>query len=72
MEGIDFFETYVPVLQWKTVQLVLILEVLLGLKSKQGEVTAASIHADIHECDKVYVKMPRVFEQFSKKGHKTF
>ena len=36
IEGIDFFETYAPVVQWTTVQLMLILEVLLDLKSKQG------------------------------------
>ena len=34
LEGIDFFETYVPVFQWTTVRLMFILEVLLGLKSK--------------------------------------
>jgi len=34
VEGIDFFETYAPVVQWTTVRLMLILEVLLGLKSK--------------------------------------
>ena len=39
LEGIDFFETYAPVVQWTAVKLVLILEVLLGLKSKQGDVT---------------------------------
>ena len=32
--GIDFFETYAPVVQWTTVRLMLILEVLLNLKSK--------------------------------------
>jgi hypothetical protein len=32
VEGVDFFETYAPVVQWTTVCLMLILEVLLGLK----------------------------------------
>ena len=31
LEGIDFFETYAPVVQWTTVRLILILDVLLNL-----------------------------------------
>ena len=66
IEGVDFFETYAPVVQWTTVHLMLILEVLLGLKSKQGDVTAAFLHADIDEVENVYVKMPRGFEKKGK------
>ena len=33
LEGIDFFEMYAPVMQWTTIRLMIILEVLLGLKS---------------------------------------
>ena len=69
MEEIDVFETYAPVVQWTTVQLMLILEVLLGLKSNQGDVTTEFIHADIPEYEKVYVEIPRLFEQFSNNGH---
>ena len=70
LEGIDFFETYAPVVQWTTVRLMLILEVLLGLKSKQGDVTAAFLHADIPEGENVFVDMPRGFEQYTKSGRK--
>ena len=62
LKGIDFFETYAPVVQWTTVRLMLILEVLLGLKSKQGDVTADFLHADLGEDKKVFVDMPRGFE----------
>ena len=62
IEGVDFFETYAPVVQWTTVRLMLILEVLLDLKSKQGDVTAAFLHADLGEDEEVYVRMPRGFE----------
>ena len=61
LEGIDFFDTYAPVVQWTTIRLMLILEVLLGLKSKQGDVTADFLHADLGKDDKVFVDMPRGF-----------
>lgn len=66
LEGIDFFETYAPVVQWTTVRLMLILEILLGLKSKQGDITAAFLHADLDEKEKVYVQMPLGFRQKGK------
>ena len=47
LEGIDFFETYAPVVHWTTICLMFILEVLLSLKSKQGDVLAAFLHADL-------------------------
>ena len=68
LEGIDFFETYAPVDQWTTVRLILILEVLLGLKSKQGNVTADFLLADSGEDEKVFVDMPRGFEVKGKNG----
>ena len=52
--------------QWTTVRLLLILEVLLGLKSKQGDVTAAFLHADLGKDEEVYVRMPRGFEKRGK------
>jgi hypothetical protein len=66
IEGVDFFETYAPVVQWTTVRLMLILEVLLDLKSKQGDVTAAFLHADLGKDEEVYVEMPRGFKQDGK------
>ena len=66
LEGIDFFETYAPVVQWTTVRLMLILEILLQLKSKQGDVTAAFVHANLEENEKVYVRMPLGFRQQGK------
>ena len=53
-------------MQWTTVRLMLILEVLLDLKSKQGNVTAAFLHADLEEGEEVYVKMPRGFQKRGK------
>ena len=45
LEGIGFFETYAPVVQWTTMRLMIILEVLLGFK--QGDVTVPFLHTDL-------------------------
>jgi hypothetical protein len=66
IKGVNFFETYAPVVQWTTVRLMLILEVLLGLKSKQGDVTAEFHHTELDDGKEVYVKIPRGFKQEGK------
>ena len=66
LEGIDFFETYAPVVQWTTVRLMLILEILLQLKSMQGDVTCAFLHGELGPDEKVYVEMPLGFRQKGK------
>ena len=68
LEGVDFFETYAPVVQWTMIWLMFILEVLLGLKSKQGDVTCAFLHADLAPDETVYVAMPLGFNTKSKNG----
>ena len=59
--GVDVFETWAPVAQLTTIQMMLILEVLLGLCSKQGDVTAAFVHALIDSRADIYVAMPHGF-----------
>jgi hypothetical protein len=68
IEGVDFFETYAPVVQWTTIRLMFILEVLLGLKLKQGDVTCAFLHADVEPGETIYVDMPLGFNVKSKNG----
>ena len=63
---INFFEIYAPVVKWTFVCLMLILKVLLGLKSKQGDMTAAFLHADLDEGKRVFVEMPHGFKQEEK------
>ena len=64
----DYFETYAPVVMWTTVRLMLILECLLDLKSKQGDVNCAFLHAHLSEEETVYVHMPQGFTQYDKRG----
>ena len=47
-----------------------ILEILLGLKSMQGDVTCAFLHTDLEENKTVYVDMPMGFTQYGKNGKK--
>jgi Reverse transcriptase (RNA-dependent DNA polymerase) len=46
-EGIDFFDTYAPVVNWLTVRLMLVLSEILGLATKQVDYTTAFVHAPI-------------------------
>ncbi len=64
IEGVDYFETYAPVVQWTTVQLMPVLECLLGLVSKQGDITCAFLHAHLEEGENVYLEMPQGFKQY--------
>ena len=49
LEGIDFFETYAPVVKCTTTRLMIILGILLQFKSKQGDIISAFFHAKLEE-----------------------
>jgi hypothetical protein len=66
--GIDFFENDAPVIQWTTIRLMFILEILLGLKSKQGDVLCAFLHVELEPDENVHVEMPLGFSQHAKDG----
>jgi Reverse transcriptase (RNA-dependent DNA polymerase) len=76
IEGVDFFDTFAPVVNWTTVRLMLILSIILGLSTRQVDYTAAFVHAPIdhdpnwdnmtedeRERAGVYLEMPRGFSQ---------
>ena len=46
---------------------MLVLECLLDLKSKQGNVNCAFLHAHLPEEEDVYVHMPQGFTEYDKK-----
>ena len=60
VEGVDYFETFSPVVMWSTVRLLLIMSILLNLDTTQIDYTAAFVHAPI-DC-LVYVDMPPGFK----------
>ena len=76
IEGVDYFETFAPVVNWTTVRLMLILSIVLGLATRQVDYTAAFVHAPIEtdpdweslspeeqERRGVYLEMPRGFAE---------
>ena len=62
-EGIDYFETWAPVVQWSTVRIVMILAIKLELTSVQCDITAAFIHGRVPLSESIYVHQPRGFHQ---------
>jgi hypothetical protein len=64
IEGVDFFDTYAPVVSWTTVRTLLVLSIVLGLCTKQVDYTLAFCQAPI-DTD-VYVEMPRGFAEKGK------
>lgn len=61
IQGIDFNETWAPVVNWNTVRLMLTLSQVLGLATQQVDYTTAFLHAPID--DEVYVDMPRGYSE---------
>ena len=45
-----------------------ILEILLGLKSKQGDVNCAFLHGELEPGENVYVEISLGFSQYAKDG----
>jgi hypothetical protein len=60
-EGIDYFETWAPVVQWSTVRIVMILGLKLKLILVQCNITAAFIYGRVTE--DIYVHQPRGFHR---------
>jgi hypothetical protein len=68
IHGVDFFQTYSLVVQWTTICLMLVLEYILGLCSKQGDITCAFLHTSLGKDEVVYIEMPQGFKQYDKNG----
>jgi hypothetical protein len=68
-EGIDYFETWSPVVQWQTVRLMMVFSSILGLKSSQADITAAFVHATLPADEHVYIHQPRGFKVDMNDGH---
>jgi hypothetical protein len=62
-EGVDYFETWAPVVMWSTVRIVVVLAATLDLISLQCDITMAFIHACYPATETLYVHQPRGFHR---------
>ena len=65
-EGIDYFESFAPVVSWSTVRLLLILMVVNNLCSAQVDYLAAFCQAPIDT--NVFIDLPKGWERLNKMG----
>jgi hypothetical protein len=56
-EGVDYKETFSPVVRWTSVRLYLALTTLLGLVPSQVDVDLAYLYANLNE--EIYLKPPQ-------------
>jgi hypothetical protein len=60
LSGVDFSETYAPVVQWSTIRLLLSTVLTEGWNTRQVDYTNAFAQAEIHE--EIYIEYPKSFE----------
>jgi hypothetical protein len=59
-EGVDYFETYAPVVAWSTVHMLLAMVLQEGWNTKQVDYTNEFAQSELDE--EVYVERPTLFE----------
>ena len=59
IEGVDFFESYAPVVSWSTVRMLLCLTMQMGWETRQVDFSNAFVQATLEET--VYVTLPAMF-----------
>ena len=64
MDGVDVFETYVSVVDWISVRLLLILSMVLNLQAQQVDYTNVFCQAPLEQT--VFVDLPAVFKVSNK------
>jgi hypothetical protein len=62
-EGVDFWETWAPVVHWSTVRTMMMLSTKLGLESAQADITGAFVHADLEPGEQIFVQQPQGFRR---------
>jgi len=59
IEGVNFWETYAPVVSWRTTRLIIVLSLLSGLKSRQVDYVSAYTQAPL-DCE-LFMNIPPSF-----------
>ena len=66
IEGVDFFDTFAPVVQWSTVRMLLVLSLTLGLATKQVDYVSAFCQALISE--DIFIRLPKGWRKLNALG----
>jgi hypothetical protein len=67
IQGIDYTESFPPVIQWSTIRMVNTLAAMHNLKGKQIDFTQAFPQAKLKE--DIYLRFPAGFEHKNENGH---
>jgi hypothetical protein len=67
IQGIDYRESFAPVVQWSTIRMVNTLAAMHNIKGKQIDFTQAFPQANLKE--EIYLRFPAGFEQKKINGH---
>jgi hypothetical protein len=59
IKGVDYHETYAPVVAWTTVRMMMVMAATLNLKTTQIDFSNAFVQADLQES--VYIELPTRF-----------
>jgi hypothetical protein len=74
MPQLSYGQQYCPmdnnIVLWTTIRQTFILEILLGLKLRQGNVLCTFLHGELEPDENVNVEMPLGFSQYAKDGTK--
>lgn len=61
IKGVDYFESYSPVVQWSTVRLLLIMSIVHGMHTRQVDYVNAFAQAPLPQNEECYIEMPQGF-----------
>ena len=71
-EGIDYFETYSPVVQWSTIRMLFIIGIIKGWKSRKVDYVQAFPQATLDKDEHVYMHIPAGYHVEGEKDHSKY
>ena len=63
IKGVDYFETYSPVVSWSTVRVMMIISLVMGYETRQVDYTLAFCQASLD--DPIYCRIPSMYDELT-------